>query len=428
MVKYSSRLLIIWLSLLPVMIRFCPGLQAEEDYVPELKPYEIIQSGFQSRFWVVRSFAAIRAGRNNDLNSLRVLLNQYDSDSHERVKAFALQAISRYDRDFLVMAFDSERVSQWVNLTIDKNAFIAAEALVTLRVLFEKPKLPKKPRVIFNYWKKQEGIYPRYREKLLQKFNKTEAGVQPLPLPSARALKDGETKEQLENEHMRSVVPEGFGDYIRRLEMYGIYMCVLLDDTSSMDRVIDETRQRILGIMGLMKEITPKYQMAFVTYKDRVNKVFNFESEPGKIFEFLKGVKARGGADDKEGPDKALDCVLNSPRITWNQRAVKAITIIGDMPPHDRDRKKMLALARKAVEKDITVNAIGTYRRKSGMAEDVPFFQEIAAAGNGIYSRLEEFDELLQKLLQLSVGPKYQGFINPFLITLIELRAGDLKK
>lgn len=405
-------------ALLALLCLCSPVLRAQD--AP--KPHETLQSGFQSRHWVVRAFTALRATRYSDLDSLRVLAERFDNEDNERVRAFLMSALAAQTRENLLLILTGDRIEKIIS-AVDprRDPFLSRHAHAILGTAFERS-VPESQRKWAGEYKSRGGKLLAERGGLLRSKNLKEEDVAALALPAPRALRENESQDDLDKELMRSVVPDGFGDYLRRLELHGVYMCILLDDTSSMENVIGETRQRIWDILGVMQEITPKYNLAFITYKDRVNRVFPFASDGKAIHEFLRTLKAQGGGDDREGPDKALQQALEDPDLGWDRKAVDIIVVMGDQPPHSEDEAPMLDMAKLAKSKDMTVNTIGTDRTTSGKAIDVDYFIELAEAGGGEYARLDEVTDLLENILLLSFGPEYRDFVKPFVRGMVEMR------
>lgn len=123
----------------------------------------------------------------------------------------------------------------------------------------------------------------------------------------------------------------------------------VLDASSSMQRYIDQARDRIdticadiatsgnwdpsdirVGLIAFRDHPQPDYQGNTVDY-GFVSKSYGFRSDVGALRSDLAALKAEGGGDGPEAQCDALDDALNAP---WKDEATKIVILVTDSPPH----------------------------------------------------------------------------------------------
>ena len=102
------------------------------------------------------------------------------------------------------------------------------------------------------------------------------------------------------------------------------------------------------------------------------------------IVSFVKQLDAAGGGDRPEPVDQAL---AEAVGMGWREAAQGKIIVIGDAPVHQRNRAKVMALAKAFREVPVealprSVSAIFTGRDPQARR----FLQELAGAGGGDFA------------------------------------------
>jgi len=196
------------------------------------------------------------------------------------------------------------------------------------------------------------------------------------------------------------------------LEQPKVEVVFCLDTTGSMSGLIEGAKQKIWAIANqiVKGKPTPKLSIGLVGYRDRgdeyITKVCPLTNDLDAVFENLMSFQAGGGGDTPEHVNRALYDAVH--RIKWsnNPMTFKLIFLVGDCPPHMdyQDGYDYRKSCEDAVKQGIIINTVqcGNY------AETVKFWQEIAALGEGEYTRIEQsggmrvietpFDKELAKL------------------------------
>jgi hypothetical protein len=113
----------------------------------------------------------------------------------------------------------------------------------------------------------------------------------------------------------------------------------LLDSTGSMADEIAQIKATLLSISARISDLPsqPDLRLGMVAYRDRgddfVTLLHDFESEPERFLETIRGVVADGGDDYPESLNEALHVAVHEPQ--WRHGdAIRLIFLIADAPPH----------------------------------------------------------------------------------------------
>ena len=113
----------------------------------------------------------------------------------------------------------------------------------------------------------------------------------------------------------------------------------LLDSTGSMGDEIAQIKDTLLSISARISDLPsqPDLRLGMVAYRDRgddfVTLLHDFEAEPARFLETIRGVVADGGDDYPESLNEALHVAVHEPQ--WRHGdAIRLIFLIADAPPH----------------------------------------------------------------------------------------------
>ena len=128
------------------------------------------------------------------------------------------------------------------------------------------------------------------------------------------------------------------------------------------------------------------------------------------IYGKLVAFRAGGGGDTPESVNQALREAIYDIDWSDDQDVFRVAFLVGDAPPHmDYQEDQYPAIIRRALEKDIVVNAI----QAGSMRSTTPIWKEIASLGGGDYAQIEQSggmqvvetpfdDEIQQKNIELN--------------------------
>lgn len=280
--------------------------------------------------------------------------------------------------------------------------------------------------------------------------------------------------------------PEGEGrsvaasaaDRALDLSTAGLEICFAIDATGSMQPLLDAVVRSAQETSEILAGFASELRLATVIYRD-------LEDMPGgsdvvepltknldQAYKALAKVVAGGGGDIPEAIDAGVEHALSLEDVGWSAEANKLIIVMGDAPAHADGLERAIALAQEASQ-DLGVRAGSVERlrklEKSGRKvaprsgermEGRPFvissiaamhpgggggpqqdrnqvashLRRIAEAGQGMYGELEvgaaEDDtgarQLVQMVVRMSFGAKYEREVQIFLDTYFEYRAAGL--
>lgn len=198
-----------------------------------------------------------------------------------------------------------------------------------------------------------------------------EVSQQPLPGPPAANFMR-ETEESFSvisawgrGELVRSQGPADLVDKIRSIldpeRGKPLDLVVCLDTTGSMKDDIEAIKKGLAPMLGEFLNGSPRFRIGLTLYKDYyeeyLTRIIPFTGDINELQRNLDGISPRGGKDIPEAVYEALyDAVLKYP---WEAES-RLIILIGDAPPHLRQRGKISgdAVRQAAEERNLKVHAI----------------------------------------------------------------------
>lgn len=236
-----------------------------------------------------------------------------------------------------------------------------------------------------------------------------------------------------------------FGHYVGRLRQSGLDVVIVLDATGSMQNIIDEVKDRMVGLVRSIQKLVPTARVGAVAFRDRpdtataapqpeedfVVKWSDLTFNGPKVQAFLGRVNAGSGGDWEEAVWEGIDTAISE--MSWRQSAKKVIILVGSSPPHKMERPEIARLVRRfATVMDGSVSTIDVTERLHEEHErrihrwlwgtepveisPLPNFyrevqesyQEIASAGGGDMLTLDTHDALVRHLLVLTFGTEWE--------------------
>ncbi len=202
---------------------------------------------------------------------------------------------------------------------------------------------------------------------------------------------------------------------IEELNEFGLDVALCLDQTSSMESVIEAAKANMTTLVTVLGEVVEDYRVGVVTYDDAVRKNEPLSSNPRAIREMIAGVRAEGGGDIPEGVDKALIAALD-PAFGWARRSTKTVVVLGDAPPHAVDQAATEDLVQQAHEQGkVTTHCVST-----GFSA-VMELNAIAEKGGGQGLTLSSPAALISEVLLLVFGEGMRPSMERFVPVLVEI-------
>ena len=216
----------------------------------------------------------------------------------------------------------------------------------------------------------------------------------------------------------RVVGHPAYKKHIHRINDSGLDVVFVFDSTGSMTTSIRETTSRIHQLMSFLHYLVPEARLGLVTYRDL--KQFDVEwqytvraesltKDEKPLVKFLGSVDARGGGDLPEAVHEGLNAAMH---MNWMQGSKKVIILFGDASPRPENGglNRTYELC-KSWHKETggVVYAIDTSAERDSGSKLMPEFKEIARAGGGEATLLDNPRNLIGQLIVYTFGAEWKG-------------------
>jgi HEAT repeat protein len=199
--------------------------------------------------------------------------------------------------------------------------------------------------------------------------------------------------------------PDAFRYHVEDLRRRGIDLVLVMDATGSMAPVIQATKRRLETVVRGLRQLVPDLRTRIVAYRDEGDTFVTLGSalshDARLLEDFLAGIPAAGGGDY---PEAVLAGLRNAFGETpWRDESQRIVLLFGDAPPHERDMTLVQTLV---TEFSGVVHAVAATSRSR-----LPAFRTIATWGGGSFVGLADEEDLLRKILVLTLGPAHQAAV-----------------
>jgi serine/threonine-protein kinase len=211
--------------------------------------------------------------------------------------------------------------------------------------------------------------------------------------------------------------------YLTQAREQGLDVVICLDITPSMDKTLDRVKTQITQITSFFTLlIGDKARLGIVTYGDEVVNTLALTNKLKQFVADIQKIEIFNDPNDKtveEGPDRALvRCFEAKNPLGWHKSARRVIVIIGDAPMHLPDEKDCFPLVEKMAKQGFVVNTIicEPPAKYASNPKWLPHkeFRELARLGGGVANELANPEELIAKLLILTLGSKHEDDLKRF--------------
>ena len=212
--------------------------------------------------------------------------------------------------------------------------------------------------------------------------------------------------ESLNQESVLAGGREDFGKMVSRLKNEGLDICIVFDSTGSMQKEIDQVKNRIERIGNTLFKLIPRTRISVCTYRDNgdefVVKGQELTDKLGKVVTFLSGISAGGGGDEPEAVDAGLEWAIS--RNSWRRSARKVVLVFGDAPPHALKVIDCQKLASDFRHQQRGIVSTVTCRQEKPMDS----FKRIAQVGGGESFLSRDERQIMTQLMILVFGSKHR--------------------
>jgi len=227
-------------------------------------------------------------------------------------------------------------------------------------------------------------------------------------------------------------------DYLGALRQQPLDVAIVMDTTSSMIPMINQTRAEVDHFIVFLSDIARRVRLAFIAYRDHDNppiwEGIELTDDVDTVRGFLREVKITGGRDLPEAVFEGLAATL---RLRWDETATKQVVLVGDARPHDDDAYKIFEVLDTLGGAGITVHSVHidmeipidvgrrlTEAQRREYAEHntrtEAAFAEIATRGGGDAAKLGAADRLVPAIMHLTLHeqwwPIFDEFYDQYLI------------
>jgi len=224
------------------------------------------------------------------------------------------------------------------------------------------------------------------------------------------------------------MVPFGsleFRNQVATLRKTGLEIVFVFDSTGSMTRTIMDTKGTIVQMLDVLHTLVPDARIGLVAFRDRgrreeyLVRQVPLDLDYWRATNFVQFVVAEGGGDKPEDVRAGLRAAFTQK---WRPNTRRVVVLAGDAPTHAEDLKSMLTEVREfANNRRSFVHTLITNPELAGMDTERQF-KKIAKAGRGTCEPMENRDRVLQRVLTLAIGSKYDEDIQKAIHSVSEER------
>jgi Mg-chelatase subunit ChlD len=212
--------------------------------------------------------------------------------------------------------------------------------------------------------------------------------------------------QSLNQESVLAGGSEDFGKMVSRLKKDGLDIAIVFDSTGSMQKEIDQVKNRIERIGGTLFKLIPRTRISVCTYRDKgdefIVKGQELTDQLGKVMTFLTDINAAGGGDVPEAVDAGLEWAIT--QNSWRRSARKVVLVFGDAPPRASKLNDCQRLASDFRHKERGVVSTVTCRKRLPLDE----FTKIAQVGGGESFLSRDERQIMTQLMILVFGSKHR--------------------
>jgi len=354
--------------------------------------------------WLCRALAARELRLRSDDGVVDALAATLATEDDARVLGVVLAALHGRNRDDLLAEGGIGLANRLVGLLAHPHSVVRQRALAALLPM-PPVRLPADATRLRDWWARgKDGL--AVEATLAQERREARR----------RAARGGLATES------KTVAPLAMRRYadLERIERDGLEVVVCLDQTGSMEAVIEAAKASIVRLVRRMKDLAPRFRVGLVTYDDGAYVRLALTTDEAALEREFQRVHAAGGGDYEEGVDKALALAFEQRKVAWSRKALRVIIVVGDAPPHDDDAGPMMRMILEKrddpmFESPVRIDTITTIPGARTAADLVPYFGDIARTGRGAALVLGSAGELATELLLASFGPAWRTALRDLL-------------
>lgn len=154
---------------------------------------------------------------------------------------------------------------------------------------------------------------------LIEAFNKIGEPLDSLSPQNVFIYENGEKKQVISVEKVPTA------------EKITIDFVFVLDKTGTMQKYIDAIKLNIINFTKSLLKRNIDYRVGLILYSDEVEKIYQPTKNVYDFLNWISGVRAYGGGDEKEN---ALEALAATTKIDYRREATRIAVLITDAPYH----------------------------------------------------------------------------------------------
>jgi Mg-chelatase subunit ChlD len=197
---------------------------------------------------------------------------------------------------------------------------------------------------------------------------------------------------------------------VAELRRSGLEIVFVCDSTGSMGVTLQAAKDTMALMLGVLRRLVPDARFGIVTYRDRgkaeeyLTRHLPLSDDVWRAVQFVQSIVANGGGDQPEAVRDGLELAFAQ---AWRPGTRRVVVLVGDAPPHERDRAPLLAAVRRfARTPEGRVHALVASPAMAGK-ETRDSFEAIAKAGRGECLPLDDAAVVLRLVLALAFGREF---------------------
>lgn len=179
------------------------------------------------------------------------------------------------------------------------------------------------------------------------------------------------------------------------------------DTTGSMSTCINLVRKSIKELTERLFNEIPEIKIGIVAHGDYCDegstylmKYMDLTTDKKKLVEFVEKVENTSGGDYPEAYEYVLKKVQD---LSWTSTTVRSLVIIGDAPPHEKNKNPHKIDWREEVDElhKMGINIYSVQALYSGKGESYTFYKQMATKTNGYHLFLDQFSYISNIMMAL---------------------------
>jgi hypothetical protein len=175
------------------------------------------------------------------------------------------------------------------------------------------------------------------------------------------------------------------------------------DTTGSMYPCLSEVKRNLKDLLDKLLVEVPNLRIGIIAHGDYCDennpyliKMMELTNDKEKLINFINTVESTSGGDYEEAYEYVLHKALE---LNWESKKMRALVIIGDAPPHEKNKYNLdwREECKKLFELNVNIYTIQCLNWNNNKATE--FYKHLAKTTNGYYLNLNQFSNIKDILI-----------------------------